>query len=165
MKKLALFLILFVMEAALGQEVCCPGGESAAVGISFTSGGTPLLTGRFWLSSRSAMEVGLADPLNFNWFYVASLRVIHDYCALRPYLELAVDLPLKGGWWIGGWAGVGIEWCPAALENLSISIAGGLSLTYCLCCRDCWYCPWYYCWVRGTWFLFGIHYYLPSVGR
>jgi hypothetical protein len=165
MKKLALFLILFVMEAALGQEVCCPGGESAAVGISFTSGGTPLLTGRFWLSSRSAMEVGLADPLNFNWFYVASLRVIHDYCGLRPYLELAVDLSLKGEWWIGGWAGVGIEWCPAALENLSISIAGGLSLTYCLCCRDCWYCSWYYCWVRGTWFLFGIHYYLPSVGR
>jgi hypothetical protein len=165
MKKLALFLILFVMEAALGQGVCCPGGESAAVGISFTSGGTPLLTGRFWLSSRSAMEVGLAEPLNFNWFYVASLRVIHDYCALRPYLELGVDLSLKGEWWIGGWAGVGIEWCPAALENLSISIAGGLSLTYCLCCRDCWYCSWYYCWVRGTWFLFGIHYYLPPVGR
>jgi hypothetical protein len=165
MKKLAFFLILLALQTALGQEVCCPGGESAAVGISFTSGGTPLLTGRFWLSSRSAMEVGLAEPPDFNWFYVSSLRVIHDYCSLRPYLELAVNLSLKGDWWIGGWGGVGIEWCPAALENLSISIAGGLSLTYCLCCRDCYYCPWYYCWVRGTWFLFGIHYYLPSVGR
>jgi hypothetical protein len=92
MKKLAFFLILLALQTALGQEVCCPGGESAAVGISFTSGGTPLLTGRFWLSSRSAMEVGLAEPLNFNWFYVASLRVIHDYCGLRPYLELAVEL-------------------------------------------------------------------------
>jgi hypothetical protein len=163
MKKLALFLILFVMEAALGQEVCCPGGESAAVGISFTSGGTPLLTGRFWLSSRSAMEVGLAEPPDFNWFCVSSLRVIHDYCSLRPYLELAVNLSLKGDWWIGGWGGVGIEWCPAALENLSISIAGGLSLRYCRCCCDYWSC--WYCWTRGTWFLFEILYYLPPIRR
>ena len=163
MKKLAFFFILVVLQTALGQEICCPGGEAAASGISFTSGGTPLLTGRFWLSSRSAMEVGLADPLNFNWFYVSSLRVIHDYCSLRPYLQLAVALPLRGSWWLAGWAGVGIEWCPAALENLSISIAGGLALTYCLCCGPWW--DRYYCWVRGTWFLFGIHYYLPPTRR
>jgi len=163
MKKLAFFFILFVLQTALGQEICCPGGEAVAIGISFTSGGAPLLTGRFWLSSRSAMEVGLAEPPDFNWFYVSSLRVIQDYCSLRPYLELAVNLSLKGDWWIGGWAGVGVEWCPAALENLSISIAGGLSLRYCRCCCDYWRC--WYCWTRGTWFLFGIHYYLPPPRR
>ena len=76
MKKLAFFFILVVLQTALGQEICCPGGEAAASGISFTSGGTPLLTGRFWLSSRSAMEVGLAEPPDLNWFYVSSLRVI-----------------------------------------------------------------------------------------
>ena len=162
MKKLAFFFILFALQTALGQEICCPGGEAAAVGISFTSGGTPLLTGRFWLSSRSAMEVGLADPLNFDWFYVSSLRVIQNYCSLRPYLQFVVSFPLRGEWWLGGWGGIGVEWCPKALENISVSIAGGLSMRYCRCCYDWWRDSWYYCWTRGTWFLFSIYYYLPS---
>lgn len=158
--------LLAVVVLALGQsfraqELCCPGSGSVSLGISLSQS-APLLTARFWLSSRSAFEVGLANPFQFDWFYFAALQTLRDFCTFRPYIAVGAALPIRGTWWWTGWAGMGVEWCPPGLENLVFGFTGGMAFTYCLCCRDCWYCPWYYCWVRGTWFTVSLSYYLPS---
>lgn len=159
-------VLLFSVLLALGQtlaaqELCCPGGGAASLGFGLT-GSTPALIGRFWISSRSALEVGLANPFQFDWFFLSSLQTIRSFCTFRPYIAVGVNLPIRySSWWITGWAGAGVEWCPPGLENLSFALTGGIAFTYCLCCGPWW--ERYYCWVRGTWFMLSLSYYLPPL--
>jgi len=165
MKKIVYLIVFLFAQVVISQEICCPHDSPSAVGISFASGGVPLLSGRFWLSSRLAIEVGLAEPPIFSWLYASGLGVIHDYCNFRAYLQVGASTALKSDfWWISSEFGVGVEWCPPVFKHFSISIAGGPALTYCLCCLHCddLGCHWQFCWQRTIWFIFSIHYYFPT---
>lgn len=158
----SLFLPVICLGQGVFQETCCPSG-GAAVGVSFSAGGTPWISARFWMTQSSALDVGVANPFNFDTLYFASVRVIRDFCSLRPYISAGVTLPVRYNyWWISGWAGLGVEWCIPGLEDLALSLSFGGSATYCLCCGP-WYSP-SYCWTWGTAFLFSIWYYLPPLG-
>ncbi|MCS7240970.1 MAG: hypothetical protein NZ651_06990, partial [Candidatus Bipolaricaulota bacterium] len=128
-KFLLLVVVLALGQSVGAQEACCPGVGAMAIGFGL-HGNTPLLIGRFWLSSRSAFEVGLAEPFQFTWFSVASLQVLRPFCTFRPYVAAGANLPMRyEHWWITGWAGVGVEWCPPGLENLAFGFTGGMAFT------------------------------------
>ena len=162
---IVLALVGFV-SIGFGQEKCCPDRTYAVgVGLSWILPNDVFITARFWLSGRSAIELSLTEPIfrGLSQIRISTVRVVGDFCILRPYLSGGLTLPIGNINWQRFEGLLGLEYCVD--KDLSLNFVGGLYLLhYYACCKWdhigrcigwCWF------WTWSTLFQISFQYYLP----
>lgn len=161
---IVILLISLTNASSKAQSLCCSGRPSLiGLGLSYYAPTYPprsaFLSGRFWLTSFTAFEFGVTEPLQhgFDWFYIGINQMLIDLCSFRTSVAAGVALPLQHFNRQTVWAAVGVDWCLPWIRKAVVSVLGGIHISRRL---SCWFlgCEWEI--INGPWLLISVYYYL-----